>query len=52
MALIVDFFELDCKKYQSFIQENSIQDCLVLVLNNEIKEVLTRQFQLPRGGKV
>jgi len=49
--LIVDFIELDHKKYQSFIQENSIQDCLVL-LDDVIEQKLTCKFQLPNSGQV
>ena len=45
MALIVDFEELNKKKYQSFIQEKYIPDSLVFT--DVIEEELTRQFQQP-----
>ena len=43
MALIVDFEELEQKKYQTFLQEKYIPDSLVFT--PEIQDELTHQFQ-------
>ena len=50
MALIVDFEELNKKKYQSFIQEKYIPDSLVFT--DDIEKELTRQCQQPDTGTV
>ena len=50
MALIVDFEELEQKKYQTFLQEKYIPDSLVFT--PEIQDELTRQFEQPNTGQV